>query len=111
MVMISTIKIVDFTTKAVSDEAEIEVAAPVLGAPCIVGNFLYYEGRIKLINPTGETLVIASPITVDGDQLVHLAFGTEQRRICHNMKADDFERVVSHLNTALALARLEGKRP
>lgn len=113
MTMQSHVEVTEFATKAheVTDRGElIDSMAGPIGVPCIIGNFLYYNGKISMLWPNGETLVIAAPIEVQNTVLVHLAFGTENRRICHNMPIDDFEKIVSNFNTALALARLEERK-
>lgn len=110
MTMISHVDIVDCTARAITDNGvDFDVMAQQLGVPRIVGNFLLANSKISLVSPNGETLIIASPMRVEGETriLVHFAFGTENRRICHNLPIPDFEKIVSNLNTILALAKLE----
>jgi hypothetical protein len=113
MVMISRVEIVDCLTRAVTENGvDFDVMAQELGIPRIVGNFLFNNGKVNMVSPNGETLIIASPMQIEGDKqvLVHFAIGTENRRICHNLPIGDFEKVVMNLNTILALAKLEEGR-
>lgn len=113
MVMISKVSIVDCVTRAVTENGtDFDVMASELGVPLITGNFLFSNGKVSLMSNKGETLLVCSPMQIEGDKqvLIHFAFGTENRRICHNMTINDFEKIVSNFQTILALARLEERK-
>lgn len=111
MVMTSHVDIINAKAQAVTEEGrDFDVMLIELGIPRITGTFLFNKGKINLVSSNGETLIIASPIEFDDSIRVHLAFGGIDRRICHTLTIDGFEQIVSHLNTVLALAKLEASR-
>jgi hypothetical protein len=113
--MVSTVTLVDVRAAIVpgsaGDERDIETLAIDLGIPKITGNFLYNHGVVKLVSPNGETYIIANPIRVDNEVLVHFSFGTEGRRIGHTLTVDGLKTIVNNLTTILALAKLEQENP
>lgn len=112
MTMISRVDLIDCMARPVTEDGrDFDVMALELGVPRITGNFLFNAGKLQLVSPAGETLVIAHPIRIDDKVFIHFAFGGEQRRICHTMTIEGVEMVIANLNTAVALARLEEKKP
>lgn len=104
--MISTVKLVDIDIKPIGDDGD-ELLVLESGTPAIKGNFLLNNGKISLVSPEAETLVIAVPFDKDGEVYLHFAFGTENRRICHTITVDGLQTIVTNLQNMLSLARLE----
>src|SRR6187399_976687 len=115
MTMISMVTLIDIRAQIVpgsaGDERDIETLAIELGIPKITGNFLYSHGVVKLVSARGETFIIANPIRVDNEVLVHFSFGTKERRIGHTLSVEGLEIIVNNLTTILQLAKLEQEKP
>lgn len=78
-----------------------------IAVPVITGNYLIANGQPQLTSPKGQTMVVATPVRAEGEVLIHLAFGTEQRRIAHTLTPKNFGELLKNLETVLALALLE----
>ena len=111
MTMISRVELIDSRAKLALDNDEngrdIEALVLDLGIPKIIGNYLYYKEKVSLVSPNGETLIVAYPVKVDGEVLVHFSFGTAERRIGHTLTVRGLEQIVLNLQTVLDLAKLE----
>ena len=114
MTMISRVELVDTRAKLAVDRDEngrdIEALVLDLGVPKIIGNYLFYKDRVNLVSPNGETLIVAYPLRVDGEVLIHFSFGTDARRIGHTLTIRGLETIVRNLQTVVDLARLEEEK-